>query len=809
MGMMIITEMEEMEIMVTIMGIGIKMEEMEVQEEMHQLLRLVPTRIFSIVNHATLVTIGIDEAYEIPWKDLMKLMIDVYCPRNEIQKMVPEENEKIERFIWGLPDNIQGNVTSSKPVRLQDSIRMANGLMDQKVRVYAARSTEQKRKFDNNPRGNRVQQPPFKRQNVAQAFTVGNNEKRGYAGSSPYSIKCRLHHKGQCAVKCTNCKKVGHMARDCKTVVAAQTLRALVANQRVVTCFGCGGQGHYKSDCPKLKNQNRRNKAANNDARGRAYALGGGDGNSDSNVVTGMFLLNNRYAYILFDSGADRSFVSTTFSALIDITPTALDVSYTVELSDGRISISDTIIRGCTVNLLDHPFSIDLMPVEVGSFDVIIGMDWLTKYRAVIVYDKNMVRIPYGCHVFLAHVSVKKTEDKSEEKRLEDVPIVQDFLEQELLIGAPVLFFKKKDGSFGMCIDYRELNKLTVKNRYPLLRINDLFDQLQGSSVYSKIDLRSGYHQLRVQEEDIPKTAFRTHYGHYEFQVMPFVIMEYFVNISKRRAFWSLNEDILKITILKTNTPYPSRKIRRIRAYTHQRPQRNKAQYALNTEYPLSSDTAYPIFCPIQVRMTKVIKGEFEKIKDVKVEDVSLTCDTLLEVFSNEVSRLSELDEDLFTYEVEVANIPCNSNMDDDSEHKADDDMRYDPFDIRGDDEVEVTDEESSDDMDKVAETYLLMTLRDLRTMKITRMIGYMNEARTYHGCSEWPTCSWKDDGYCNGGNLLGTYIIRNQLHYQDLEWYEALENSEFKDEALRNKAIMKGFIKEDDDESHIKQDIM
>ncbi|GKB31930.1 putative reverse transcriptase domain-containing protein [Tanacetum coccineum] len=92
--------------------------------------------------------------------------------------------------------------------------------------------------------------------------------------------------------------------------------------------------------------------------------------------------------------------------------------------------------------------------------------------------------------------------------------------------GAPVLFFKKKDGSFRMCIDYRELNKLMVKNHYPLLRIDDLFDQLQGSSVYSKIDLRSGYHQLRVREEDILKTTFRTRYSHYDFQVMPFGLMK-------------------------------------------------------------------------------------------------------------------------------------------------------------------------------------------------------------------------------------------------------------------------------------------
>ncbi|GKB23908.1 putative reverse transcriptase domain-containing protein [Tanacetum coccineum] len=167
-----------------------------------------------------------------------------------------------------------------------------------------------------------------------------------------------------------------------------------------------------------------------------------------------------------------------------------------------------------------------------------------------------------GCLVFLAHVTTKETEDKSEKKRLEDVPIVRNLPEVfpkdlsglpptrqvefqfDLIPGAapvarapyrlalsemnsspwgvPVLFVKKKDGSFRMCIDYRELNKLTVKNRYPLPRIDYLFDQLQGSSVYSKIDLRSGYHQLRVREEDIPKTTFRTRYGHYEFQVMPF-----------------------------------------------------------------------------------------------------------------------------------------------------------------------------------------------------------------------------------------------------------------------------------------------
>ncbi|GJT24435.1 reverse transcriptase domain-containing protein, partial [Tanacetum coccineum] len=178
-------------------------------------------------------TIGTDVAYVMTWKALMKL----------ITQMVPKEEDRVEKFIRGLPDNIQGNVIVAEPIRLQDAIRIANNLMDQKLKGYTARNVDNKRRFDNNPRDNRVQQPPFKRQNVARAYTVENNYKKGYAGILPLCNKCKLHHHGPCPIKCGNCKKVSHQARDCW---ASTTM----------TCYGCGGKAHTKRYCPELGNQN-------------------------------------------------------------------------------------------------------------------------------------------------------------------------------------------------------------------------------------------------------------------------------------------------------------------------------------------------------------------------------------------------------------------------------------------------------------------------------------------------------------------------------------------------------------------------
>ncbi|GJS59448.1 putative nucleotidyltransferase, ribonuclease H [Tanacetum coccineum] len=479
--------------------------------------------------------------------------------------MVPNTEKLLKAFIGGLPRSIEGNVTASKPQTLREAINLAQRLMDQN-----------------------------RRQEVVKAYAVTPAENNRYARNLPLCRKCDLHHTRACTVKCNTCNKVGHLTKNYRNKRPATG-----SNQLPVTviCHACGEKGHYTNQCRKT----------NINAQGRAYMLRDRNAHQDPNVVTGMFLLNQHLARVLFDSGADKSFISTSLASMLNIPPITIDTFYDIEMADGNLVSTNTVIQGCTLTLLNQSFEIDLMPIKLGSFDVVIGMDWLSKYHAKILCDEKVVHIPIddetliirgdrsktrlnliscikteryisrGCQVFMIQVTEKK---KSDEKRLEDIPVVREFPEvfpedlpglppvrqvefqidlipgaapvarapyrlapsemqelsnqlQELSDrgfirpstspwGAPVLFVKKKDGSFRMCIDYRELNKLTVKNRYPLPRIDDLFDQLQGSSVYSKIDLRSGYHQLRVRDEDIPKTAFRTRYGHYEFQVMPF-----------------------------------------------------------------------------------------------------------------------------------------------------------------------------------------------------------------------------------------------------------------------------------------------
>nr|GEV97323.1 hypothetical protein [Tanacetum cinerariifolium] len=389
-------------------------------------------------------TLGHDAAYAMMWGTLKKNLTDKYYPKGKIKKLEIElwnrrvkgndvaaytqrfqelalmctkflanETEKVDKYISGLLDNIHRSVMSARPKTLDETIELANDLMDQKLHTYAERQNENKRKTNDSSIKN--QQQPYKKQN-ARAYTAGPGEKKVYTGVLPLCTKCNYHHIGQCATKCGKCKRYGHTTTDCwvNTNNNNKNNNNNNRNQKAGACYECGNTRHIKKSFPKLKN--RRNGSRNDVAQERAYALGGRDASSDSNIIT--------------------------------------------ELADGKIIGVSTIIRGCTLKFMNHPFNIDLMPVPLGSFDVIIRMDWLTKYHGVIICDEKVVRVPFGremlifqgngdnqreesqlniisctkaqeylskgCDVFLAHITTKEAKDKSEGKRLKDVPIVRD-----------------------------------------------------------------------------------------------------------------------------------------------------------------------------------------------------------------------------------------------------------------------------------------------------------------------------------------------------------------------------------------------
>nr|GEU41115.1 putative reverse transcriptase domain-containing protein [Tanacetum cinerariifolium] len=405
-----------------------------------------------------------------PWTKVKQMMTDEFCLTEEVQRLedelrhlklrdmnivaymkrfnelallcpdaVPNEKKKVELYFKGLPEIIKGETTSSRPATLNKAMRMAHALMEQKTQAKNERIAE------------------------------GNK------------------------------RKMGHKAKDfqSKNVASGSTV------QSNVVCYKRGERGHKSRACLKKAVRHGGN------MQGQAYVIRDAENNHGPNVVT-----------------------------------VKLNLSYEVELADGKVVSTNSVLRCCTLNLLDHLFDIDLMPIELGTFDVIVGMDWLVERDALIVCGKKKVHVPYKNKTLV----VKSDSSVSQlKKQLQDVPVICNFPEvfpddlpglppprqvefkielipgvapvarapyrlapfelkelsyqlKELLEkgfirpssspwGAPMLFVKKKDGSFRMCIDYRELNKLT-KNRYQLPRIDDLFDQLQGSSVYSKIDLR-------------------------------------------------------------------------------------------------------------------------------------------------------------------------------------------------------------------------------------------------------------------------------------------------------------------------------
>ncbi|KAI3735955.1 hypothetical protein L6452_15482 [Arctium lappa] len=471
--------------------------------------------------------------------------------------LVPTEREKIKAYIKGLPTEMMNMVRVSKASTLREAIEEAQLVEDSYGSNMMERSgVVEKRKWEGGPTSS-------KRPNHFNNNHRGNGPRR----DSPWYSRCRSKHTDPCnsgSTPCFKCGKLGHRFNDCPI------------KGRV--CFECKESGHIRSECPKVKaNFNGGNKVDAPKATGRAFQMTTEEAKASTDVVSGTFLLKSVPARVLFDSRASFSFVSSSFCLKLPMPTTSLEDALVVDLADGDQVVIRDIIRNCKLEIEGREFPIDLMPMVIGGFDVVVGMDWLSTNHAEIICAKKLIRIPgsdghavtvygerrkdkvaiismvkarkclaKGCSSFLAYV----VDAKLEKKKLEDVEVVREFsdvfpddlpglppdrqvefkidltsgaapiarapyrlapsemkemmsqlrdLLEKVFVrpssspwGAPVLFVKKKDGTMRMCIEYRELDKATVKNKYPLPRIDDLFDQLQGASCFSKIDLRSG-----------------------------------------------------------------------------------------------------------------------------------------------------------------------------------------------------------------------------------------------------------------------------------------------------------------------------
>ncbi|GJS89668.1 putative reverse transcriptase domain-containing protein [Tanacetum coccineum] len=473
-------------------------------------------------------TLSREVAVSMSWNDFKFMMILEFCPSHEMQKLESElwnhpmvgaghaaytdrfhelarlvphlitpESRMIKRYVYGLAPHIHGMVAAIEPKTIKKAMQISSALTDEAVRNGSIKKVE-------------------KRENVGEP----SKDKNGRDDNN----RTRTGNDFAMTVNPVRRENTGHLARDCRGM--PRNMNPVNArNPTVRACYEYGSTDHGRI--------NQRNQA-----RGRAFMLGAEEARQDLNIVTGL-------------------------------EPSDLGFRYEIEIASGQLVEIDKVNKGCKLEIKGHAFNIDLIPFGHGSFDVIIvriplpdgkvlrvlGERPKEKMRFLMgakVCDKNqeeIVVVRDFPEVFLDdlsglspireikfrieltpgatpvakspyHLATSELEELSgQPKELQDKGFIRPSLSPW---GAPVLFVKKNDSSFRMCIDYRELKKLTVKNHYPLPRIDDLFNQLQGSQFFSKIDLRSGYHQLRVHKDDIPKTAFRTRYGHFEFTVMPF-----------------------------------------------------------------------------------------------------------------------------------------------------------------------------------------------------------------------------------------------------------------------------------------------
>lgn len=523
-------------------------------------------------------------------------------------EVVPTEALKAQRFEQGLTLSLQSKLGGVTFNTLDEVYGRAAHLYGIKGRELEGSSSGEKRK------GNEVNHTQGKDKKFKGRDNGNHNEKTNgghTARSQPngekprrvfYCKRCNKNHPGKdCEgkpVTCRYCQILGHREYECRRKAAGQP--PIPAQDSKTTPTG------QPTSTSQPGNAKPGNGAGNSQGKGRIYAMNSREAEATSDVVAGTFSINYVSAKVLFDSGASHSFIARTLVSSLGLSG-AESISVDFVLPSGESLHCTKLFRNVPLIIAGVEFPSDLIEYEMKDLDVILGMDWLGKYKGhidceaqkVSLVGPNKVKVTYrreGKKLGLKIISALKLqscirkgyplfmcsvqETREEEPKPKDIPVVNEFPDlfpdeipgmpperdleftidlvpgtgpiskapyrmapaemkelktqlEDLLEkgyirpssspwGAPVLFVKKKDGGLRLCIDYRELNNATIKNKYPLPRIDDLFDQLKGAGVFSKIDLRSGYHQLRIAESDIPKTAFRTRYGHYEFTVMPF-----------------------------------------------------------------------------------------------------------------------------------------------------------------------------------------------------------------------------------------------------------------------------------------------